>query len=201
MRAHNRFLSQMRATFRALELSPDLARTGNSPINLNNAEVSRNVMESLQQPTSASGEASASTTAATPSTSTAPTTPMALTATPTTTPQMPISTATPTTLTPTDLAASPTPTALTATPATLTATLPTPSTPNRSLNNTRGELRALLERLEHELRTRRESFGQCLISIKQTSPTKKKYLLRQGHSLNICTYSLLKLVIVALKYG
>lgn len=129
MRAHNRFLSQMRATFRALEMSPDLARTSNSPINMNNAEVSRNIMESLQQPTSAQIESSAS--AATPSLE-MPTTANAL----------------PATLA--SIAASITPTAALAT---TTASM---------LNNTRGELRAFSQRLEHELRARRESFGNRL---------------------------------------
>ena len=116
MRAHNRFLSQMRATFRALELSPDLARNGISPMNLSSAEVSRNVMESLQQPTSASTESS--TMRSDPATASA----------------------------------------------SASASAPPGSSvsgsPSLSLNNTRGELRALSERLEHELRSRRESFGK-----------------------------------------
>ena len=108
MRAHNRFLSQMRATFRALEMNPSLTRTGTSPITLHNAEVSRNVMESLQA-------------ASTPG---------------------PTSTTTTTT------------TAVTAVTAAATTT-----TAMGEANNARVELRALSQRLELELRTRRETPG------------------------------------------
>ena len=114
MRAHNRFLSQMRATFRALEMNPNLARTGTSPMNLDNAEVSRSVMESLQ---------AASTPGLTSTVTTATTTAVAGAASATTT----------------------------------TATTPTHG---GEANNAREALRALSQRLELELRTRRETPGK-----------------------------------------
>merc|ERR1719188_2936681 len=56
-RAHTQFVSQLRATFRAMEMSPDLARQRNSPVALSRAEESRIVMErTSQEAVSVNGE-------------------------------------------------------------------------------------------------------------------------------------------------
>ena len=48
-RAHSQLVSQLRATFRAMEMSPDLARNRNNPVALSRAEESRLVMERTSQ--------------------------------------------------------------------------------------------------------------------------------------------------------
>jgi hypothetical protein len=48
-RAHSQLVSQLRATFRAMEMSPDLARQSHNPISRSRAEESRNVMERTEQ--------------------------------------------------------------------------------------------------------------------------------------------------------
>ncbi len=48
-RARNQLVSQLRATFRAMEMSPDLSRQANNPVSLSRAEESRNVMERTAQ--------------------------------------------------------------------------------------------------------------------------------------------------------
>ena len=48
-RAHSQLVSQLRATFRAMEMSPDLARQRNNPVGLSRAEESRLVMERTSQ--------------------------------------------------------------------------------------------------------------------------------------------------------
>ena len=47
-RAHNQFVSQLRATFRAIEMSPDLARQKNNKISRSKAEASQVVMEQTE---------------------------------------------------------------------------------------------------------------------------------------------------------
>eukprot|EP00092_Neocalanus_flemingeri_P104080 GFUD01133263.1.p1 GENE.GFUD01133263.1~~GFUD01133263.1.p1 ORF type:complete len:866 (+),score=189.92 GFUD01133263.1:273-2600(+) len=47
-RAHNQLVSQLRATFRAMEMSPDLAQRGISPVSDSMAEASQNVLEQTE---------------------------------------------------------------------------------------------------------------------------------------------------------
>merc|ERR1719220_2452523 len=47
-RAHNQLVSQLRATFRAMEMSPDLASRGMSPVSDSIAEASQNVLEQTE---------------------------------------------------------------------------------------------------------------------------------------------------------
>jgi hypothetical protein len=100
---------------------PDLARTGNSPINQSNADVSRNVMESLQAASAPSPTSTTTTTTTAAATSTT-----------------------------------------SAATSTTTATTSSLSSFGEA-NNTRGELRALSQRLEMELRARRESPGKLSV--------------------------------------
>ena len=48
-RVHNQLVSQMRATFRAMEMSPDLAQRGKSPLANAKVKVSQAVMEKTQK--------------------------------------------------------------------------------------------------------------------------------------------------------
>ena len=48
-RVHNQLVSQMRATFRAMEMSPDLAQRGKSPLANAKAKASQEVMEKTQK--------------------------------------------------------------------------------------------------------------------------------------------------------
>ncbi len=58
-RAHSQLVSRLHATFRAMELSPDLARRGISPINDSLIEASRSVLVSHQPAAAAPSSAAA----------------------------------------------------------------------------------------------------------------------------------------------
>lgn len=58
-RAHSQLVSRLHATFRAMELSPDLARRGISPLNDSLTEASRSVLVSHQRASAAAASSSA----------------------------------------------------------------------------------------------------------------------------------------------